>query len=78
MSRCLACHEPFFEKVGWRQLFMLTEPAQLCLDCESELVTIGGKRCHGCSRSLDQLPMQYIKADQCSDCWHWQQRSDTD
>lgn len=77
MSRCLHCHEPFFEKASWRKLLMLDPPAQLCSDCESKLVEIRGKRCLGCSRSLDSLPIQYMKGDECRDCWNWKQQAYT-
>lgn len=56
---------------------MLEPPSQLCGDCESQLVLISGKRCSGCSRSLDFLQKQHIIGDCCKDCWSWRQRSNT-
>ena len=77
MKRCLACHERFFDAVGWRKLFFLEEEDLLCALCESELSRITGSTCRLCSRPLEKLMDAHKKDDQCLDCWRWQERKDT-
>ncbi|MCM3760918.1 ComF family protein [Alkalihalobacillus oceani] len=71
MSRCLFCHQPFFERVSWHGLLLLEEESALCPECETQLITLEGRRCHICSRAL--------RNDEriCHDCLRWQQRQET-
>ncbi|WRP06169.1 ComF family protein [Rossellomorea aquimaris] len=71
INNCLNCHNELVETVSWRGLFY-REPQFLCYACDKKLVKIEGKRCLGCSRSLDDLPPQLIKGDGCLDCHRWE------
>ncbi|WP_227937245.1 ComF family protein [Alkalihalobacillus deserti] len=77
MNRCLACHERFFESVGWRKLLLMEPEALLCSLCESKLSRISGQTCKICFRSLEKVAKEHFKEDQCLDCWRWQDREDT-
>lgn len=71
MSRCLFCHQPFFERVSWHGLLLMGEESEICPECEAQLVTFEGSRCQVCSRSLrNEEPI-------CHDCLRWQQRQKT-
>ncbi|MDT8858793.1 ComF family protein [Alkalihalobacillus sp. MEB130] len=73
MNRCLACHQMYFDQPGWLRIFMLGKSSNICQMCESKLISISGKRCVTCSRSLDGLRSYYVKGEQCLDCWRWEQ-----
>lgn len=69
-NNCLNCANELVEVMSWRGLFY-REPQFLCEECNKQLVKIEGKRCLGCSRSLDDLALQLIKGDMCLDCHRW-------
>ncbi|MFC0559280.1 ComF family protein [Halalkalibacter alkalisediminis] len=77
MKRCLACHERFFDAVGWRKLLLIEPEDLLCSLCESELSRIEGRTCKTCSRPLEKINNAHRKEDQCLDCWRWEEREDT-
>jgi competence protein ComFC len=71
VNKCLICDDKLDEIMSWRGLFY-REPQFLCSACDKQLVKIEGKRCLGCSRSLDDLAPQLIKGDVCLDCHRWE------
>ncbi|MGM0865302.1 MAG: ComF family protein [Bacillota bacterium] len=71
INNCLNCDDELVEMMTWRGLFY-REPHFLCYACDKQLVKIEGKRCLGCSRSLDDLAPQLIKGDGCLDCHRWE------
>ncbi|TYS89307.1 ComF family protein [Rossellomorea aquimaris] len=71
VNNCLICDDKLDEIMSWRGLFY-REPQFLCYACDKQLVKIEGKRCLGCSRSLDDLAPQLIKGDVCLDCHRWE------
>jgi len=77
MNRCLACHERFFEPVGWSKLFLMEDESLICARCEANLTLIKGPTCKRCSRPLEKLEDAHRKEDQCLDCWRWEDREDT-
>jgi competence protein ComFC len=70
INNCLNCDDELVEEMSWRGFFY-REPQFLCSACDKQLVKIEGKRCLGCSRSLDDLAPQLIKGDVCLDCHRW-------
>ncbi|MGG1630231.1 ComF family protein [Rossellomorea sp. NRS-1567] len=71
INNCLNCDDELVEIMSWRGFFY-REPQFLCYACDKQLVKIEGKRCLGCSRSLDDLAPQLIKGDVCLDCHRWE------
>ncbi|WP_201715976.1 ComF family protein [Rossellomorea arthrocnemi] len=69
-SNCLNCEGEWVEAMSWRALFN-REPHFLCQACQGKLEKIEGKRCIGCSRSMDDLPSNLVKGDTCLDCHRW-------
>jgi competence protein ComFC len=72
INNCLNCDDELVEMITWRGLFY-REPQFLCSACDKQLVKIDGKRCLGCSRSLDDLAPRLIKGDVCLDCHRWEE-----
>ncbi|NEU30264.1 ComF family protein [bacterium LRH843] len=56
---------------------MLEDGEQLCFECESQLQEISGRRCDGCSRSLEKLAKQHVHGDRCGDCVRWNENEAT-
>lgn len=71
INNCLNCDDELVEVMSWRGLFY-REPQLLCYACDKQLVKIEGKRCLGCSRSVDDLTRELIKEDVCLDCHRWE------
>ncbi|MGG3912675.1 ComF family protein [Rossellomorea vietnamensis] len=71
VTNCLNCSARVEEVWSWRGLFY-REPQYLCQECEKRLEKIEGKRCRGCSRSLEALPSNLVKEDICLDCHRWE------
>ncbi len=71
VSNCLYCGNELVEVLSWKGLFYRVPPL-LCNKCEKQLVIIEGKRCSGCSRSMEELPSDFIKGEQCLDCERWE------
>ena len=74
-NNCLYCGGELVEVMTWKGLFY-REPQFLCNECEGKLVKIEGKRCGGCSRSLDSLASDLRRGDVCSDCQRWENASE--
>ncbi|MGE6754528.1 ComF family protein [Rossellomorea sp. NPDC071047] len=72
INNCLNCLNELVEMMSWRGLFF-KEPQFLCEECNKQLVKIEGKRCLGCSRSLDDLAPQLIMSEVCLDCHRWEE-----
>jgi len=70
-NNCLNCENELVEVMSWRGFFY-REPQFLCDECIKQLEKIEGKRCLGCSRSLDDLVQRLIKGEMCLDCHRWE------
>ncbi|MBP3950044.1 ComF family protein [Bacillus suaedae] len=78
MSRCLVCHESFFEAPSWSKILLLKNPERICGQCEAKLSPlIRTDCCVLCSRSLIDVHEDYKKEDRCLDCLRWESRADT-
>jgi competence protein ComFC len=75
VSNCLYCGNELMEVTSWKGLFYRVPPF-LCTECEKQLVKIEGKRCSGCSRSMEELSPDFIKEEQCLDCERWESDSE--
>ncbi|PFA67356.1 amidophosphoribosyltransferase [Bacillus sp. AFS015802] len=72
ITNCLYCERELVEVMSWRGLFY-REGQFLCQGCQEKLEEIEGKRCKGCSRSMDDLPAILVKGEICLDCHRWEQ-----
>ena len=72
INNCLNCEAEMMEVMTWRGLFY-REPQFLCQECQRQLEKIEGKRCSGCSRSIDDLALDFIKGEVCLDCYRWEE-----
>ena len=61
--------------MSWEGLFY-KDSSFLCHGCGERLEKIEGKRCNRCSRSLDELPSNLVKGDECLDCYRWEKDSE--
>lgn len=60
---CLWCDQEIILEISWKNLLMLSNPKQLCNDCENELEVLQGNRCIKCSR--------LTTSKTCTDCERW-------